>query len=97
VPAHKHDTFRPQVESVHEELYYFRTDPPNGWGVERVYDPDGRDELLLLQDRVVTLKPRGFHTVAAAPATTLYYAFVLSGPARALTPFVDRLQAGLTA
>jgi 5-deoxy-glucuronate isomerase len=97
VPAHKHDTFRPQVESVHEELYYFRTDPLNGWGVERVYDPHGRDELLLIQNRVVTLKPRGFHTVAAAPGSTLYYAFVLSGPDRSLVPFVDPLQAGLAA
>jgi 5-deoxy-glucuronate isomerase len=97
VPAHKHDTFRPQAESVHEELYYFRVDPPDGWGVERVYDPHGRDELLLVQDRVVTLKPRGYHTVAAAPGCTLYYAFVLSGPARTLVPWVDPLQAGLTA
>jgi 5-deoxy-glucuronate isomerase len=95
VPAHKHDTLRPQVESVHEELYYFRVDPPGGWGIERVYSPEGRDELLLVQDRVVTLKPRGYHTVAAAPGCTLCYLFVLSGPVRALTPFVDPLQASL--
>lgn len=97
VPAHKHDTFQPEVESVHEELYYFRVDPPEGWGIERVYDPQGRDELLLVQNRVVTLKPRGYHTVAAAPASTLYYTFVLSGPVRKLIPLVDRLQAGLAA
>jgi 5-deoxy-glucuronate isomerase len=97
VPAHKHDTPRPPVESMHEELYYFRTDPPNGWGVERVWDPQGRDELLLIQNRVVTLKPCGFHTVAAAPGSTLYYAFVLSGPERTLIPFIDPLQAGLAA
>ena len=97
VPAHKHDTFRPAIESVHEELYYFRADPPGGWGFERVYDPLGRDELLLVQDRVVTLKPRGFHTVAAAPSCTLVYSFVLSGPERNLVPFIDPLQAELTA
>jgi len=97
VPAHKHDTFRPDVESVHEELYYFRVDPPGGWGVERVYTPAGRDELVLVQDRVVTLKPRGFHTVAAAPGSTLVYSFALGGPERTLIPFIDPLQAGLPA
>jgi 5-deoxy-glucuronate isomerase len=97
VPAHKHDTPRPGLESVHEELYYFRVDPAEGWGVQRVYEPGGRDELLLLQDRVVTVMPRGYHTVAAAPGFTLYYAFVLSGPARALLPSIDPAQAHLTA
>jgi 5-deoxy-glucuronate isomerase len=97
VPTHKHDTFRPQQESEHEELYYFRADPPVGWGVERVYVPQGRDELLLLQDRVVTLKPRGYHTVAAAPGFSLYYAFVLAGPHKQLVPVLDPDQAGLAA
>lgn len=93
VPTHKHDTDLQEVESVHEELYYFRVDRPGGWGIERVYDKAGLDEILLLQDRVVTLKPRGYHTVAAAPGFTLYYAFVLAGPSRTLRPRLDPDQA----
>ena len=93
VPAHKHDSYQPAVESVHEELYYFRVDRPEGWGVERVYDKDGLEELVLLKDRVVTIMPRGYHTLAAAPGFTLYYAFVLAGPAKALRPVLDPAQA----
>jgi 5-deoxy-glucuronate isomerase len=93
VPTHKHDSYRPAVESVHEELYYFRVDRPEGWGVERVYDKDGLEELLLLKDRVVTIMPRGYHTLAAAPGFTLYYAFVLAGPEKGLLPALDPDQA----
>lgn len=97
VPAHKHDTFRTGEESVHEELYYFRVDRAGGWGLERVYDGRGLDEFLLVQDRVVTIMPHGYHTVSAAPGFTLYYAFVLSGPAKTLIPSVDPAQAWIAA
>jgi 5-deoxy-glucuronate isomerase len=93
VPTHKHDTVRPGVESLHEELYYFRVDRPGGWGIERVYDKNGLDQILLLQDRVVTLKPRGYHTVAAAPGFTLFYTFVLAGPSKPLLAPLDPDQA----
>ena len=95
VPAHKHDEARPGLESVHEELYYFRADRPGGWGVERVYGGRDQDGLILLGDRVVTLKPRGYHTVAAAPGFGLYYSFVLSGPRKELIPYLDPAQAWL--
>jgi 5-deoxy-glucuronate isomerase len=93
VPTHKHDTHLPQVESYHEELYYFRVDRPGGWGIERIYDKADLNQILLLQDRVVTIKPRGYHTIAAAPGFTLYYAFVLAGPAKTLLPRLDPDQA----
>lgn len=93
VPTHKHDTHRPGLESVQEELYYFRADHPAGWGVERIYDKKELDELCLIQDRVVTIMPRGFHTVTAAPGFTLYYAFVLAGPDKHLVAYADPDQA----
>ena len=85
VPAHKHDTATPDLESGHEELYYFRTERPGAWGIERIYDKQDLEELVLLQDRVVTIMPRGYHTVASAPGYNLYYAFVIAGPRK---PFV---------
>ncbi len=93
VPTHKHDTVQPGVESYHEELYYFRVDQPGGWGIERLYDKGNLDEILLLQDRVVTIMPRGYHTVAAAPGFTLFYTFVLAGPSKTLLAPLDPDQA----
>ncbi len=93
VPTHKHDVAVPDVETFHEELYYFRVDRPGGWGIERIYDKGDLDQILLLQDRVVTIKPRGYHTVAAAPGYTLFYAFVLAGPSKTLLATLDPDQA----
>jgi 5-deoxy-glucuronate isomerase len=93
VPTHKHDTYQPGQESIHEELYYFRTDHPGAWGVERIYDKHDLDELVLLQDRTVVIMPRGYHTVAAAPGSTLYYAFVMAGPEKQIMTWLDPDQA----
>lgn len=93
VPTHKHDTILPGEESLHEELYYFRADPPFGWGVQRIYDKQGLDETPLLQDRVVTIMPRGYHTLTAAPGFTLYYAFVMAGPVKPILLTLDPDQA----
>ncbi len=92
-PAHKHDALRPGVESVHEELYYFRVDRPGGWGLLRIYDKGDLDEMILLVDRTVTLIPRGYHTVSAAPGYTLYYTFLMAGPDKKVQVFVDPDQA----
>jgi 5-deoxy-glucuronate isomerase len=93
VPTHKHDTDIPGQESLHEELYYFRADRPGGWGLERIYDKGEMDEMVLLQDRVVTIMPRGYHTVSSAPGYTLYYAFVIAGPSKPLLVTLDPDQA----
>ena len=93
VPAHKHDAYRQGVESLHEELYYFRADRPGGWGLLRIYDKAELDEMILLVDRTVALIPRGYHTVSAAPGYTLYYTFFMAGPEKEVQVFVDPDQA----
>jgi 5-deoxy-glucuronate isomerase len=93
VPTHKHDTYQPGQESVHEELYYFRSDHSGAWGIERIYDKNGLDELVLLQDRVVVIMPRGYHTLTAAPGSTLFYAFVMAGPEKQIITWLDPDQA----
>lgn len=93
VPAHKHDTAREGIESLHEELYYFRADRPSGWGLLRIYDKGELDEMILLEDRTVAIIPRGYHTVSAAPGTTMYYTFIMAGPEKEVEVFVDPDQA----
>ncbi len=93
VPAHKHDKIGFPNESIQEEIYYFRIEPKNGWGMLRIYDAYGQDELIRLRDRSVTIIPNGYHTVAAAPGSTLYYAFHLAGPQKNLVVTEDPAQA----
>jgi 5-deoxy-glucuronate isomerase len=82
-PPHKHDRDALPEESLLEETYYHRIDPPAGFALQRVYSGDGNlDETLAVRDRDVVLVPRGYHTVSAPPGYALYYLNVMAGPQR---------------
>jgi 5-deoxy-glucuronate isomerase len=83
-PPHKHDRDALPAESLLEETYYFRIDPPRGFALQRVYTADrGLDETLSVRDRETVLVPRGYHTVSAPPGYAVYYLNVMAGPTRA--------------
>lgn len=89
-PAHKHEIDNPPEESLHEELYYFRCDKKNGFGVERFYSPErGINELIYLKENTVTFMPWGYHQIVAGPGYTLYYLFFLSGKGKELIGCCD--------
>lgn len=91
VPAHKHDTYIPGVESHLEEIYYFesavtRGATPSGrtepFGYFRGYASDDRpfEVDTAIHDGDVVLIPHGFHgPVAAAPGYDLYFFNVMAG------------------
>jgi 5-deoxy-glucuronate isomerase len=82
-PPHKHDRDALPAESLLEETYYFRVDPPQGFALQRVYSDDrSLDETLSVRDRDTVLVPRGYHTVSAPPGYAVYYLNVMAGPAR---------------
>jgi 5-deoxy-glucuronate isomerase len=82
-PPHKHDRDALPEESLLEETYYFRIDPPQGFGLQRIYTGDrGLDETLSVRDRDTVLVPRGYHTVSAPPGYAVYYLNVMAGPTR---------------
>lgn len=78
-PPHKHDVEAPPAEAKLEELYYYRLDPPAGFGLQRVYTADGYDQVFVVEDGDVVTLPRGYHPVVAAPGYALYYFWVLAG------------------
>ena len=82
-PPHKHDRDALPAESLLEETYYFRVDPPQGFALQRVYSDDrSLDATLSVRDRDTVLVPRGYHTVSAPPGYAVYYLNVMAGPAR---------------
>ncbi len=85
-PPHKHDTFAGEAEVPMEEIYYFQVDPPQGFGLMRVYtapdDAEPLDEALVVQDGDTVLIPRGYHPVAAAPGYRVHYTWGMAGEAR---------------
>ena len=53
-PPHKHDRDALPDESLLEETYYHRLDPPQGYALQRVYTDDrSLDEALVVEDRSV--------------------------------------------
>ncbi len=82
-PPHKHDRDDLPNESLLEETYYHRLDPPQGFAFQRVYTDDrSLDEAMAVEDGDVTLVPKGYHPCATCHGYNLYYLNVMAGPKR---------------
>jgi len=82
-PPHKHDVDNVPVESLLEETYYHRINPPQGFVFQRVYsDSRDLDESMAVEDRNVVLVPRGYHPVVVPYGYASYYFNVMAGPKR---------------
>lgn len=82
-PPHKHDQDNLPAESLLEETYYHRLNPPQGFAFQRVYTDDrSLDEAMAVEDGDVVLVPRGYHPCAACHGYDLYYLNVMAGPKR---------------
>ncbi|HET6438703.1 MAG TPA: 5-deoxy-glucuronate isomerase [Anaeromyxobacter sp.] len=82
-PPHKHDRTAPD-ETLLEEIYYHRIDPPQGFVFQRVYtDERDLDESHAVEDHDLVLVPRGYHPVVVPFGYQSYYLNVMAGPARA--------------
>lgn len=79
-PPHRHDG---KLGSLYiEETYYYRVQPAHGWAIHRNYSPeDGYDEALIARDGDLILSRRGYHPVAAAPGSNVYYLNFMAGEA----------------
>ncbi len=82
-PPHKHDVDNLPEETLLEETYYHRLNPPQGFAFQRVYTDDrSLDEALAVEDGDVVMVPRGYHPCAACHGYDLYYLNVMAGPKR---------------
>lgn len=82
-PPHKHDRDNLPHESLLEESYYHRIDPPQGFAFQRVYTDDrALDETMAVGNGDCVLVPRGYHPVGAPHGYELYYLNVMAGPKR---------------
>ncbi len=82
-PSHKHDKNNLPHESLLEETYYHRLNPPQGFAFQRVYTDDRKlDESMAVEDGDVVMVPKGYHPCAAIHGYDLYYLNVMAGPVR---------------
>jgi 5-deoxy-glucuronate isomerase len=91
-PPHKHDVHDMPREADLEEIYYYRIDSADGFGLQRLYAADGSvDEAYVIKDGDLLLVPFGYHAFAMAQGYTGYYLNVLAGdePVRTMQPSDD--------
>lgn len=80
-PPHKHEKDDLPREAYHEELYYFKVSPPDGFGITRYYN-DEIDTGYIVRDNTILMVSKGYHTVVSAPGYTTYYLWALAGEHR---------------
>jgi 5-deoxy-glucuronate isomerase len=97
-PPHKHDRHAPPREADLEETYYYRFSGPGGYGFQRLYTADGReDHTLRVVDGDLVLIRDGYHPFVAAPGFDAYYLNTLAGSFRSMAATDDPRYAHLRA
>lgn len=77
-PPHRHERDDLPREACHEELYFFKVSPADGFGLTRHYAPE-YDAAYVVRDNTILMAPQGYHTVVSAPGYTTYYLWALAG------------------
>ncbi len=90
-PSHKHDTDNMPYEVNMEEIYHFKVNPAQGFGIQVMYNDDmSVNESYIVKDGDSIAIKEGYHPVAAAPGYSVYYLWVMAGKSgRKLTPCDD--------
>ncbi|MFA5204153.1 MAG: 5-deoxy-glucuronate isomerase [Lentisphaeria bacterium] len=79
-PPHRHDFDNLPLEVDMEELYFFRFNPEQGYGIQRIYTDDRSiDYTCTVEQNDTTVIPRGYHPVINAPGYTMYYLWIMAG------------------
>lgn len=86
-PPHKHDGR--DGEPTLEEVYYYRVDPPQGFGQQMLYTSAGESVTHAVKDGDAVLLPYGYHPVSSPPGYRLYYLWGMAGEQRRLALHED--------
>lgn len=79
-PPHRHDLNNPPEELDMEETYFYLFDPPQGFGIQKVYQPDGSiDETYTVKNYDTVAIAEGYHPLCGAPGYQMYYLWIMAG------------------
>ncbi len=90
IPPHKHDVARMPKESKLEELYFFKMQPKEGFGFQRLYTEGEKfDHTWTLKDNTLLCMPLGYHALAVCPGYRMYYLWILAGKEKDFKQYTD--------
>ena len=79
-PPHRHDIDIPPDVIDMEETYFYMFDPAQGFGIQKIYTPDGRiDETYTVKNYDTVAIAEGFHPLCGAPGYSMYYLWTMAG------------------
>ncbi|MFA6931009.1 MAG: 5-deoxy-glucuronate isomerase [Lentisphaeria bacterium] len=79
-PPHRHDVDNLPQEVDMEETYFYRFDPPQGFGIQKVYTPDQRiDVTYTVKNNDTVAIAEGYHPLCGAPGYNMYYLWTMAG------------------
>ncbi len=79
-PPHRHDIDNPPEELDMEETYFYMFNPEQGFGIQKIYTPDGRiDETYTVKNYDTVAIAEGFHPLCGAPGYSMYYLWTMTG------------------
>lgn len=79
-PPHRHDVDNPPEEIDMEETYFYLFNPPQGFGIQKIYTPDGRiDETYTVRNYDTVAIAEGYHPLCGAPGYDMYYLWTMCG------------------
>jgi 5-deoxy-glucuronate isomerase len=97
-PPHKHDRHAPPIEADLEETYYYRFSGADGYGIQRLYAANDRnDHTIRVTHGDLVLVRDGYHPFVAAPGFDAYYLNTLAGSFRSMAATDDPRYAHLRA
>ncbi len=80
-PPHKHEVDNLPAEAFQEEMYFFKVNPADGFGMVRYYNRE-TDAGYIIKDNTVLMAPDGYHTNNSAPGCTCYFLWFMAGEQR---------------
>ena len=79
-PPHRHDVDALPGEIDMEETYFYRFDPVQGFGIQKVYKTDGSiDETYTVKHNDTVAIAEGYHPLCGAPGYQMYYLWTMAG------------------
>ena len=89
-PPHRHDVEDPPNETDHEEIYFFKVKPEQGFQLIRLYTDDySLNTTYCVEQNDTVIIKEGYHPVAAGPGYQGYYLWLLAGKSRRICPRDD--------
>ncbi len=87
-PPHKHDKVAADEYPL-EEVYFFKTQPVEGYGVQLIYGGEEGDRAHIIGNDDVAVFRSGYHPLVAAPGVQVYFIWALAGNERIYKVSID--------